>query len=36
MKLSAGQHPQIKRDEYLFFPGRFSAQETQNLTNAVL
>ena len=35
MKLSAGQHPQIKRDEYLFFPGRFSAQETQNLTNAV-
>ena len=35
MKLSAEQHIQFERDGYLFFPGHFSAQETQNLLDAV-
>ena len=35
MKLSAEQHIQFERDGYLFFPAHFSAQETQNLLDAV-
>ena len=35
MKLSAEQHTQFERDGYLFFPDHFSAQETQNLLDAV-
>ncbi len=35
MKLTAAQHEQFDRDGYLFFPGRFSAEETRTLTNEV-
>ncbi len=35
MKLSAAQLEQFDRDGYLFFPGRFSAEETRTLTDAV-
>ena len=35
MKLSAAQLEQFDRDGYLFFPGRFSAEEIRTLTDAV-
>ena len=35
MKLTPEQHAQFDRDGYLFFPGRFTAEETQNLNDAV-
>jgi ectoine hydroxylase len=35
MKLSPQQHAQFEREGYLFFPGLFSAEETQTLTDAV-
>jgi ectoine hydroxylase len=35
MKLSAAQHEQFERDGYLFFPGRFSVDETRTLTAEV-
>ena len=35
MKLTASQLSQFDRDGYLFFPGLFTAEETQNLNDAV-
>ena len=35
MKLTPEQHTQFERDGYLFFPGLFTPEETQNLTEAV-
>ena len=35
MKLTPEQHAQFDRDGYLFFPGRFTPEETQNLNDAV-
>ena len=35
MKLTLEQLEQFDRDGYLFFPGHFTLQETQNLTDAV-
>ena len=35
MKLTPEQHAQFDRDGYLFFPGLFTPEETQNLNDAV-
>ena len=35
MKLTKEQLEQFDRDEYLFFPGLFTPQETKNLNQAV-
>ena len=35
MKLTPDQLDQFDRDGYLFFPGHFTPEETQNLTDAV-
>ena len=35
MKLTPDQLEQFDRDGYLFFPGHFTPEETQNLTDAV-
>ncbi|MBX3604922.1 MAG: phytanoyl-CoA dioxygenase family protein [Piscinibacter sp.] len=35
MRLTPEQHAQFERDGYLFFPGRFSPEETRVLTDAV-